>query len=312
MSTLISISQKILEICNENMIPASRVCDSDQLQGLKLFSRNPNQLKKLFEHISSNISSDHPLEFDLTKVRGGMILTISTQALNEDDIAIMLADAGEKVEPMRLTDKINVRVAEPVKEAQYKSATDGMTRSNQSSRQRNLHTVQMTHGGEVKKKIKSKAPSFSEQLNEALEGVANSSDIQPKVVFKRFGIALKQLGKSLGIGPLQDILKKKGIKWKKSKDGQSIILYIINANTNAPQPISTINYDTLIKPHEFQERLLEMLDFARGEAPGALKTKQEQLRNQEKQAREIAKALNPEAPALPASSLAGVQAAMPK
>jgi hypothetical protein len=68
----------------------------------------------------------------------------------------------------------------------------------------------------------------------------------------------------------------------------------MNATTNAPQPVASINAETLDNPSDFEEQLTHMLDFAEGEAPGAFKQKQEQIKNQEKAVRDIAQAVAPQ------------------
>ncbi len=135
---------------------------------------------------------------------------------------------------------------------------------------------------------------FGRQLSETLEGMATPNGVQPNDLFSKFAQSLQVLGQNMGTGPLQDQLKKQGINWKKSDDGQSVILYIVNAQTNAPQPIARISAATLEKPSDFEAQLLNIMDFAKGDAPGTFKQKQQELQNQEKAAREIAKQLGPQ------------------
>lgn len=127
-------------------------------------------------------------------------------------------------------------------------------------------------------------------------GIATPDGQQPGDLFTKFSQALRVLGDQMNIGPLQDRLKEQGINWKKSDDNQSIILYIVNGTTNAPQPIARISAETLGKPADFEEQLTNMLDFAKGDAPGAFKQKQEELRNQEKAIRSISQAVSPKEP----------------
>lgn len=135
---------------------------------------------------------------------------------------------------------------------------------------------------------------FRKQLREALDGVATASGTQPSDLFAKFARALRVLGDQMGTGPLQDLLKQQGINWKKSDDGQSIILYIVNAQTNAPQPIARISSETLESPSDFEEQLTNMLDFAKGDAPGAFKQKQQEIKDQESAVRDIARAVSPQ------------------
>jgi hypothetical protein len=129
---------------------------------------------------------------------------------------------------------------------------------------------------------------------EELSGMATPTDDQPSELFIKFARALRVLGTKLGIGPLQDVLKSRGIKWKKSDDRSTIIIYVDNAETGAAQPITRITPEDLNKPGDFEDKLLDMLDFAKGEAPGSFKQKQELIRKQEQVARDIAKAAVPQ------------------
>lgn len=174
---------------------------------------------------------------------------------------------------------------------------------------------------------------FGRQLDETLQGMATPNGTQPGDLFTKFAQALQVMGQNMGTGPLQDQLKKQGINWKKSDDGQSVMLYVVNAQTNAPQAIARISAATLEKPSDFETQLLNIMDFAKGDAPGTFKQKQQELQNQEKAAREIAKQLGPQdqnaiaqqmqpqQPGLqgmatpdqqPAPQAAATQAAMPK
>lgn len=135
---------------------------------------------------------------------------------------------------------------------------------------------------------------FRMQLREALDGIATPTGTQPSDLFAKFARALRVLGDQMGTGPLQDLLKQQGINWKKSDDGQSIILYIVNAQTNAPQPIARISAETLESPRDFEDQLTNMLDFAKGDAPGAFKQKQQEIKDQEKAVRDIARAVSPQ------------------
>jgi hypothetical protein len=143
-------------------------------------------------------------------------------------------------------------------------------------------------GGEIPSRMRQ---NFGKHLNETLAGMATPSGAQPGDLFTKFARALAVLGQNMGTGPLQDQLKKQGINWKKSDDGQSIILYIVNASTNAPQPIARISAATLEKPSDFEKQLLHIMDFAKGDAPGTFEQKQEELKMQQSAAREIAKQL---------------------
>lgn len=319
------LREHVEQWCAENLVPAASITDTFGIQGIKIYNKNKEALASLLTDIEPLLEADQ-VYLDVQKVRGGLLLAFSIQALSEQQIQQFIDAIGEERQTMNLKDRLDLELRKPISlqeapktppaplsfeelaaqivEDQYKDSISGMIRSNQTSRQRNLSTVASTYAGKVpgrnpKKKKQDESDikesrSFDIALLEALQGMATPTDAQPNDLFNKFGQALQQLGKTMGIGPLQDKLKSKGIEYKKSKDGQAIILYVMNATTKAPQPIARISSETLSKPHDFEEQLLHMIDFSKGEAPGAFKQKQEEMRDQEKAARDIAKQLNPQ------------------
>jgi hypothetical protein len=323
------IREHVEDWCQRHDISTSTVCDTIGIQGVKIYERNKKALHELFEGLSPILNSDN-VYLDIQRVRGGLLLAFSAKALTESEIQQLLTDIGETSEAMTFSERISDAFVGPIKpikenaapqspkklnfdnlakriaEDSFKDATEGATRSNQTSRQRNNRSLEMTYAGvhpkhhkRSKEKTKNTTESvgprpFMHNLAEALEGMATPDGQQPGDLFKKFAKALSVLGQQMGIGPLQDQLKKQGINYKKSDDGQAILLYIQNAQTNAPQPIARISAETLSKPNEFQDQLLNMIDFSQGKAPGAFKQKQEELREQEKTVRDIAQAVNPD------------------
>lgn len=345
--------------CLQNHVKYSVVCDESDLQGVLLFRKDRPLVTKLLADLRPMVTAAG-VHLETTKVRGGTILAFSIKAISEAKLAAMIAEAGEEKEQMNFADKISDAfshtvakqvvegtTAEPstttflatalklVDEGQYKLPTQGMTRANQTSLQRQRIGSDNTLGGpqpngdnktakpndsdspqattgasqpttgpgtrfedRVARTFESGLPSrrrtFGRQLDETLQGMATPSGVQPGDLFTKFAQSLSVLGQSMGTGPLQDQLKKQGINWKKSDDGQSIILYIVNASTNAPSPIARISASTLEKPSDFEAQLLNIMDFAKGDAPGTFKQRQQELQNQEKAAREIAKQLGPQ------------------
>ena len=140
-----------------------------------------------------------------------------------------------------------------------------------------------------------KQPSnFNLHLRETLGGLATDTGAQPNDLFKQFSRALRVLGQQMGLGPLQDRLKSQGIAWKRSDDGQAIILTIKNATTGTDQPIARISHETLSQPNEFETQLKSMLDFATGDAPGAFAQKEIEVQDRKKAIGDIAKAVQPQ------------------
>lgn len=332
------IRQLVEDWCRNHEIPVSFICDTPGIQGIKIFNKDRNTLRQLFEDLMPVLTSNE-YHYNVQNVRGGLLLSFSVKALSESEVLEFINSHGEIVEIMTFQDKLDDAFISPIRsrieskafdlyaearriaEDAFKDATEGGIRSNQSSRQRSTMYgkpgEEKTIGGYTKKpnRRKSTGQHFSDKLMEALEGMATATDAQPMDLFKKFGEALTNLGTAMGIGPLQQQLKSQGINWKKSGDNQSIILYVINAETKAPQPIARISAETLAKPHDFEQQLLQMIDFSKGEAPGAFKQKQEELREQEKVVRDIAKSVVPEPQqAAPPNvgAAAATQAATPK
>lgn len=323
-----NIKKLVEEWCNDNNIYISTICDTFGLQGVKVYEKNANKIKRLLENLT-RISNEAGIYLETKKVRGGHLLAFSLKALNESDIQRLLTHINNEGSSMTFSERVNEvftsisssrknidppvnipkiislndfeKAAVRIYEDAFKDATEGSTRCNQTSLARNRRTVEQRYSGVLPKhKHRLRSPTvesttcFQRNLSEALDGMATPNDAQPGDLFKKFARALSVLGDQMGIGPLQDHLKQRGIQYKKSNDGQSIILYVTNAQTNAPQPIARISSETLSKPNDFQTALLNMIDFSQGQAPGAFKQKQEELRAQEKAVREIAQAFNPE------------------
>jgi len=216
------------------------------------------------------------------RVRGGRVCMISHRALSEHETALIGSILGEQLD----VDTFENRLERALQESQYKSATSGITRANQTSRQRQYYDPKKTtYAG------KRNLPSRRGTVSEGIHGIATASGVQPTELFKKFGIALSSLGKSLGIGAIQDILKTKGISYKRSNDGLSLIFTVKNAQTGTDMPIHRITCETLENPNEFQESLLSLLDIARGDAPGSFQAKQAQMQDIQKSAREISTAV---------------------
>jgi len=321
------IDQRLAEIttalddwCKKREILYDIVCDESDLQGVMLFRRDVNTLSELLNELSP-IIQEQGVYAQIRKVRGGNIIAFSIRSISESIMNRIVTDAGERTAKLTFAEKIEraFYVTPPkaktvpevvetpdlyasalkIAESQYKDATAGSFRNNQSSRQRQMVGSNTTfsgreHPASPKANAKGKRKKFNASLKEALEGIATPTNAQPEDLFKKFAKALSVLGAELGIGPLQERLKEQGIQWKQSDDRQNIILYIMNATTNAPQPVARIASETLDNPSDFEEQLTHMLDFAQGEAPGAFKQKQEQIKNQEKAVRDIAQAVNPQ------------------
>lgn len=286
--------------CEEIQVSYTPSYEESDLQSVFVMSKDPTILNQIEAETIKSLPDDM-IVFDTRRVRGGTIISLSLGAINEQDWDKII-EAYKEEREMGYIDFLSE--AKRLVESQFKSATSGITRSNQSSRQRNMYNMNMSTGGYHHPNCAAKRPRGSAitkridkaLANEDLSGIATPDDLQPGDLFDRFGKALKILGDQLGMGPLQDKLKAQGINYKLSADKQSIILYVINATTKAPQALLRIPAEALDEPHEMEEQLLNMLDFAKGEAPGALKQQQQAIQAQEKAVRDIVKAFEPKKP----------------
>lgn len=124
------------------------------------------------------------------------------------------------------------------------------------------------------------------------KGAKEKESIQSEEMFKHFAKAIDVLGKELGIGPLQNKLKENGITWSMNGDKSAIIFYV-ETQGGKKQPVIKIPASNLMTQNDFQQHLLNVLDFARGNAPGTFKQRKEELTKQENIVRDIARSVFP-------------------
>lgn len=117
--------------------------------------------------------------------------------------------------------------------------------------------------------------NFDDIVQEAADELSSGQD-----VFKQFSKAMKILGEQLGIGPIQQKLKKRGISYKLNREKDSLVFYV-NNEQGEKQPIARISKQNLNSQHDFQSNLEMMVDMANGDPPGTIKQKQERLREQQ-------------------------------
>lgn len=116
------------------------------------------------------------------------------------------------------------------------------------------------------------------KFNYVVEQAAD--ELNSKDTFKQFSKAMKILGEQLGIGPIQEKLKKRGISYKLNGEKDSLIFYIKN-DKGENQPIARISKSQLKSQNDFQNNLEMMVDMAMGNPPGTIKSKQDKLREQQ-------------------------------
>jgi hypothetical protein len=334
-----------------------------------LFKKDTISLNELLTALTPIVEAEN-VHVQTRRVRGGNIIAFSLEAIAESTMDRIIS---EREAEMTFVDRINRAFLEapPIEESDEpvdfeaqaaeivetnlatNSATGGMGRSNQTTRERQKFGSQRTYGGvdhpaapDQQKKRKrrrvaeaeeapvevdkgaakgpakgpSKGPAsrrvgesyeikvcdaleiprsrsgneFGQALAEALDGMATPTGHQPDDLFGKFSRALQVVGDQVGIGPLQDRLKEQGINWMKSQDGLSVILYVVNGQTGAKQPIARISHETLDNPNDFQEQLTNMLDFAHAKAPGTTAQERQRMQDQEKAIRDVASAVAPQ------------------
>ncbi len=293
---LIEVITAVNDWCQDNGVQYDIACDESDIQGIKLFQKDRSLFHNLYEYIKPSLDKNN-VHFEHERVRGGTILAFSLEALSESQLSMIAAGIGEEIQKMTFYDRITQAMEKPIIGHKSSNVEKLVNPDFQESAKR------IAEGSGYKKTAKehtrvllfaeSPKQTFKSRLMEALDGIATPNDNQPTDLFAKFARALRVLGTQMGIGPLQEVLKQQGINWKKSDDGQSIILFVVNAQTNAPQPIARISAETLENPGDFEEQLTNMLDFAKGEAPGASKQKQQEIRDQEKVIRDIAQSVVP-------------------
>ena len=344
--------------CEEHHITYDIVCDETDLQGIMIFKKNSSTLENLIRSIYPHILEGN-IFLQTKTVRNGVVMALSLNAITEDKIEVMIKESGHREGTMAFRDKINdafgkaydighreVKLETPndsyidfgaaaqniVKEAQRKPpliAKSGSLRSSindmsgQPGQSKKKPKMGATKGSV--KGISDDTQPFETFLSEALDGLATADGRQPSELFKLFARSLRVLGQKLGVGPLQDRLTQQGISWKQSDDGQSIILSVKNAATGLDQPISSINYETLQNPADFEDQLKNMMDLATGQAPGSFAQKEQEVQDQKKTIGDIARAIKPQdeqgevaqlmnadAEEMSAGQAAATQAALPK
>ena len=149
-----------------------------------------------------------------------------------------------------------------------------------------------------------KASVFKVKLIEALEGLATKDNLQPQELIGNFMAALDEAGKSIDLGVDQTTgqkytsvrhkLESMGIKIAQSNDKQALIVYNRNMQTKAIQPMMSITIDSLSDNNKFTEAVQNCLDYAKGDAPGAFKRRQEAMRDQETAIRDVIDRIGPD------------------
>lgn len=272
----------IVEACEDLGIAYRQSNEESDLQSIFVDTKEPDMIDELESRLYKEYDYD-TVVFESRRVRGGTIISLSLGSINELQ--------WEKIQETykRSGNVIDFReTAKRLMEAQYKSATRGASRSNQTGRMRNMLTTDYTYSG------KPLAKRINKRLAvENIGGIATPSGLQPSELVARFRQALEKLGTQLGLGSIPNMLKERGIHSKMSDDGLSIILYIINGSTGAAQPLMLIPTEELAESHKMETYVRSVLAFAKNEAPGEQEQKEAQLRAQEKAIRDVVSSFVP-------------------
>lgn len=118
---------------------------------------------------------------------------------------------------------------------------------------------------------------FKSKVDEALDGIATPTNMQPKD-------GLQSLAQSLKTTGLGDALKKMGVSWHIAKPGMHKITFIKNE-----VPIYEKEASSLATSKDLQTALSRLQDIASGRAPGSSEEEKERLKARENQAAAIAK-----------------------
>ena len=302
--------------CVENGVGTSQMITDLEATTLNINSDIPH-VKSVIRRLDKAKNQ----QITIKKGRNGCSVRVNTKGINdeqetENDMnfkdkleAVFEAQYKTMLSPTRLSKNRNKRKPKSAvrNEEQYKtyvSPTDGLKkRSTLGSKDPKVSSapqinkisaiIKTTEEPEDEGFIQ-KITRFKLKLEEALEGIATGTDVQPQAYFDQFIKALDMFGKDQGLGSIRTKLKQKGIEMARSKDGQSLVLYVINAQTNAKQDIKQVPLSSLENNSKFEEELFNCIDLANGEAPGAFKQRQESLRTQEGAVRDLVSKVGPD------------------
>ncbi len=300
-SKLVSAAALLCSWCDEKQIQYDIVSDESDIQGFKLFNADDKIVKSLDDYLFQHLV-DNKIHIDYKKIRGGFIVVLTLEAISETRFINLIRIMGEEMGTGSFESRIDSAINTKHSDDKPRRTINDLSLYVAACRLANKITESKRYVSQ--ERINDR---FKHKLCEALDQIENN----PSDLFTRFAYALKNLGEMMKIGPLQEMLQKQGINWKKSDDGKSIILYIVNATTNAPQPISRISSEELDQPSKFQDQLTAILDFVKGDAPGAFKQRQDEMRNQEKAIRDVAQSVAPKDDITDGADAAQM-AAMPK
>ena len=309
--------------CETNGVVYDIVCDEDDLQGVMLFKSK--KINSLLEYLQPLMSGIH---LQKQKVRGGTILAFSVAAISESVMESIIKNSGNKkmelsfeeriadafnstaVPTEEVVDEVDLKQAllnsakEITAEDQYKDPTIARKGSSATSRLKKsainplLRQEPKDSEGPPKDEEDSVTESrctlnFDQVLDETLSGMATPDGQQSSDLFEKFHKALDVLSAEMGI-KLQNALSQQGIKAKVSDDKSKIILFTISQDTGAPVPLHQIDAEMLADKTQFENKLRDIVDLAKGQAPGTDKQQQDIMRNQDQAIRDIAVAVSPE------------------
>lgn len=302
--------------CTENGVGTSQM-----ITDLDATTLNINSDIPYVKSVIRRIDKSKGKQITIKKKKNGCSVIVNTKGINDEKPTENIMNFKDKIEavfeaqyktmlsPTRRNKKRNRRGPETTvrNEEQYKtyvSPTDGYKkRSTLGSKDPKVSSapkinkisaiIKTTEEPEEEGFIQ-KITRFKLKLEEALEGIATETNVQPQAYFDQFIKALDMFGKEQGLGSIRTKLKGKGIEMARSKDGQSLVLYVINAQTNAKQDIKQVPLSSLENNSKFEEELFNCIDLANGEAPGAFKQRQESLRTQEGAVRDLVSKVGPD------------------
>ena len=307
--------------CEANDVVYDIVCDEDHLQGVKLFKSK--KINSLLEYLQPLMNGIH---LEKQKVRGGTILAFSIAAVSESVMENIIKNSGNKKMELsfkeriadafnstimpteEVVDEIDLKQAlldsakEITAEDQYKDPTIARKRSSATSRLKKSAINPLLRqepqdsaapSKDEEDNVSESRQNFNQVLDETLAGMATPDGQQSGDLFEKFHKALDVLSAEMGI-KLQNALSQQGIKAKVSDDKSKIILFTISKDTGAPVPLHQIDAEMLADKTQFENKLRDIVDLAKGQAPGTDKQQQDIMRNQDQAIRDIAVAVSPE------------------
>lgn len=235
-----------------NNVEYNIACDEDDLQAFVIPRAHRNLTPKIMgfmEHVCLN----NQLHLRHQQTRSGLVIALSLQSIAESTMSALIPSKDQN----RLSRRLDL-ILQP---------KAGMLGESPFCSPISAHRRQV------------KFPTRKHGLNEGLKGVA--AQFQPGDLLKRMEKAMDDLG-------LIDALKDAGITNRLSRDGQTIRFFITDAEGRGRE-VAAYELSQLGDGKAMEQALSDLRDLAKNRSPGSTKRELDNIRNQEKTVKDVAK-----------------------